>query len=471
MKTYNFNITLVVLITLVIATSCVQDDGFQTPDTTIQVPVINGDVVTINAISGLLAQAQDRGNNTFTFEETNQYISGFVISSDESGNFFEELVLQDALENPTIGVKLLIDINPLFTRYELGRRLFIKLDGLTIGITNGVFTIGLEDGNTVGQIPAPLEEQFIQRSIERGNLIPLPINLDQLNSNLTNLYVTIENAQFNSSETSLTYASEPTDVFDGERILESCNSNLSIVFSTSTFSDFRTLQLPTQRGCVNGVLTKNFFGDTFNLAINTPTDVSFDNSERCDILDLDCGLANSQGNINIFEDNFETQRTNQLISGNGWTNFIQEGTEGFEAFRSNGASPSLGISTRIGSRNSGDLSSIAWLITPQIDLNAQDNETLRFMTSNSFANTSNLEVLLSTDWDGDEATIVNATWSNLSSAFIVGDDDFFGDWFDSGIVDLSCISGTVHMAFRYTGNDDESFNGIYELDEISIDYE
>jgi len=470
MKTPNLNIVLRLLIILIL-TSCVQDDDFQVPDITIQEPVIDGDVITINAIAGLLAQAQNNNNDTFTFENTNQYISGFVISSDESGNFFEELILQDALENPTIGIKLLIDINPLFTRYELGRRIFIKLDGLTVGITNGVFTIGVQNGTTVSQIPAPLEDQFIQRSTEIGELIPLPVNLDQLNNNLTNLYVAVQNAQFNISEIALTYASEPADEFDGERILESCDSNLNIIFSTSTFADFRTLQLPTQRGVVNGVLTKNFFGDTFNLVVNTPADINFDNAERCDTLVLDCGLAETQGSISIFEDDFETQRTRELISGNGWTNFIQEGTEGFEAFRSSGASPSLGISARIGSRNSGDTSSIAWLITPEIDLDIQDNETFQFMTSNSFANASNLEVLLSTDWNGDEATIVNATWVIVSSAFIVGDDDFFGDWFDSGSVDLSCISGVAHIAFRYTGNGDPSFDGTYELDEISIDYE
>lgn len=40
----------------------------------------------------------------------------------------------------------------------------------------------------------------------------------------------------------------------------------------------------------------------------------------------------------------------------------------------------------------------------------------------------------------------------------------------SGNVDLSCVSGTIYIAFKYTGSGQGTFDGIYELDEISVDY-
>ena len=40
-----------------------------------------------------------------------------------------------------------------------------------------------------------------------------------------------------------------------------------------------------------------------------------------------------------------------------------------------------------------------------------------------------------------------------------------------GIVDLSCESGTIYIAFKYTGSGQSTFDGVYELDDISIDYE
>jgi hypothetical protein len=51
---------------------------------------------------------------------------------------------------------------------------------------------------------------------------------------------------------------------------------------------------------------------------------------------------------------------------------------------------------------------------------------------------------------------------------IVDDGDFFGDWIDSGIVDLSCIESNGYVAFRYSGSGDPDFDGTFELDEIQI---
>ena len=46
----------------------------------------------------------------------------------------------------------------------------------------------------------------------------------------------------------------------------------------------------------------------------------------------------------------------------------------------------------------------------------------------------------------------------------------FAPWFSSGNVDLSCVSGTIYIAFKYTGSGQGTFDGVYELDEISVDY-
>jgi hypothetical protein len=118
---------------------------------------------------------------------------------------------------------------------------------------------------------------------------------------------------------------------------------------------------------------------------------------------------------------------------------------------------------------SGDTSTIGWLATPQINFDAQDGETLNFMTSNSFSDGSTLEVLFSNDWDGVAANIPNATWDIVADAFIVQDSDFFGDWFPSGNVDLSCVSGQGYIAWKYVGSGVSDFDGTYELDEIKLE--
>ena len=78
-------------------------------------------------------------------------------------------------------------------------------------------------------------------------------------------------------------------------------------------------------------------------------------------------------------------------------------------------------------------------------------------------------MLFSTDWDGTEAGILTATWGIIPAAYITQDSDSFAQWFDSGIVDLSCGEGSsVHFAFRYNGSGESDFDGTYELDNIRI---
>lgn len=483
MKTFKLIAAGALLISFVGIMSCIQDDNFDTPNLSFQEPDISANQLrALSSLAGDLAQKQDHGGTldytdqlttvSYTFNENDEYISGYVISSDEAGNYFEELIIQDNFENPTIGIKVLIDVNPLFTKYEVGRKVFIKINGLAVGISNGVLAIGVLNGSRVDKIPSSTETQIIQRSNEVAVIKPLALPILEFSSDKTNVMISLTDVQFNRDEVinnSFTFASEQSDEFDGERIVESCISMTSAILSTSTFSDFKGLNLPIGRGTMNAILTKNFFGEVFNLSINTPEDIVFLNSERCDPTELSCGLAATIGMNTLFEDDFESQSTNTLISGNGWTNYIEAGSEGWEAYTQTGTNASQGISARIGSGNSGDTSTIAWLITPQIDLDVNNNVTLNFQTSNSFSDSSTLKVLFSNNWDGTEANIKPANWGIVSDAYITQDDDFFGEWFVSGNVDVSCESGQIYFAFKYIGNGQDIFNGTYELDFVSID--
>lgn len=479
MKAINFYKLATLLFAAVVITSCVQDDEFDVPQIEIQsVDIPQDRIVEISSLRALLEQEQTtNGNAVLTFEadddpSNDRFTVGYVISNDAQGNFFEELLLQNAPSNPTGGVKVLIDSSPLFATYEFGRKVFVRLDGLTVGLDSGVLTLGIRDGNGVEKIADGAKEDFLLRDDEVEEITPMPITFSEFTEEKTNLYVRLNNVQFNRAQAlgddRLTFAGEPEDEFDGERILESCDSGTSTVFSTSTFADFKGVLLPQGAGTIDGILTLNFFGEQFNIVVNDISTINLD-GERCDPEEVDCGLASTTGSNVLFSDFFETQNEGTPISGNGWTNYIEAGTQTWEAYTSGGTNASLGISANIGSFMSGDASSIGWLVTPQINFDNQDGETLNFMTSNSFADGSTLELLFSSDWDGVPENIPSANWSILPAAFIVGDDDFFGDWFESGNVDLSCISGTGYIAWKYVGSGEEDFDGTYELDEIEIE--
>ncbi|MAP54252.1 DUF5689 domain-containing protein [Altibacter sp.] len=478
MKTANFYKLFTLILALVVVVSCVKDDEFDVPSQEIEpVTIDQTKVIDIATLRDLLEQEiNSNGNNILTFNENNpdndKYIVGYVISSDEAGNFFEELVLQNDFQNPNAGVKVLADVNPLFTTYEFGRKVFVKLENLSVAFDSGVLALGVRDGNDVAKIAESNLFDVITRDPEVKEIVPLPLSINDFNAELTNLYIRLNDVQFNRNEVlgadPKTFAAEPDDQFDGERLLESCATGATVVFSTSTFADYKSLLLPTGRGTLDGLLTYNFFGDELNVTVNDPTSINFDSTERCDPMEVNCGLVSSVGSNVLFGDFFETQSTGSPISGNGWTNYIEAGTETWEAYFDDGTNASLGISARMGSFNSGDDASIGWLITPEVNFDAQDGETITFKTSNSFSDGSTLEVLFSSDWDGNPATITSATWSLLSDAYVVEDGEFFGDWFTSGNVDLSCITGSGYIAWKYTGSGEAAFDGTYELDEIEI---
>ena len=466
------------MILMMLFSSCIKDDDYSVPDISITEPdVPQEQITTFKAIKSLYEQAVNGGNSTVIVDdETDLYIEGYVVSSDKSGNFFEELIIQNKTDDsssdadPRLGFKVDINVNSLSDTYQFGQKVYIKMDGLTIGETSGVITIGKGNSVQVEQIQAAEYKDIVLRSNEIVEITPKISGLADLTEADENTLIQLDNMQLNRFEIGATFASESFDEFDGLRLLESCDSGIQIIMQTSTFSDFKTLIVPQGKGAVTGIFSRDF-RDNFNvLVINSSENIDFDNETRCDPITLTCGVAPSFGTGNLLFEDFEPQKNNKPIVIDGWTNYMETGTEAWEGYVSTSSNASLGRSARFQSGSSGDVSNIGWLITPAINLDAQDGETLRFKTSNSLADSSYMEVLYSLDWDGIEASVTSATWGVLSAAYVVKDSDSFAPWFNSGNVDLSCITGIIHIAFKYTGSGQDTFDGIYELDEISVDY-
>lgn len=461
---------LIILLGFAITLSgCVADDDFNPPETSITEPILDGPEVSISAIAGQLAQAQGNSQldytNTqviYTFNEISspQYLTGFVISSDEAGNFFEEIIIQDRAENPNIGIKVLIDANPLFGRYEPGRKLYIRLNGLSIGITNGVLSLGMRNGNQIDKIAGSLETSIILRSTQVETLVAKPLTIEQFNDSQTNLLIALENVQFNRSlvmgTSPYSYASEPFDEFDGERELESCATPRSVIFSTSTFADFKNLSLPSGRGNIQAILSKNFFGEVFNVVVNSPADVNLNNPERCDPDFLTCdGLFG--GSQIIFSENFETFND---FESEGWTNInITNGNTVWTigSFSSNRYAQISGF-------NSNEPSIQSWLISPAINLESSSEEALQFIIQTSFYNGNILTLYVSEDYSGNPT---DASWQPLDAIIPNGPAGGFGNFETVGPINISCLSGTVYFGFLYEGSDPAATTR-YHLDDFII---
>ncbi len=74
----------------------------------------------------------------------NVWIKGQVISSDETGNIYRELYIQDE----TGGIDVKLGRSSLYSEYKMGQWVYVYCDGFTLGAYNGMPQLGMAPDNT-----------------------------------------------------------------------------------------------------------------------------------------------------------------------------------------------------------------------------------------------------------------------------------------------------------------------------------
>ena len=121
---------------LLTITACVKDDDYDLPDLNKlkkDVPSFSGTVITFD-------QAIGKASSTVTTYTGDEAIEGYVISSDEGGNFYKKIYLQNA--EKTKGISVAIDKSGLYIEFPLGAKVQVRLKGLSTQIANGGLEIG-----------------------------------------------------------------------------------------------------------------------------------------------------------------------------------------------------------------------------------------------------------------------------------------------------------------------------------------
>jgi hypothetical protein len=208
-------------------------------------------------------------------------------------------------------------------------------------------------------------------------------------------------------------------------------------------------------GSINAVVSKDYNGHFLVLILNTSEDVKM-TGERCTT------RSESDFPLTLLSEDFESASGEIRVTD--WVNYREKGTK---SWRSYSDTYSQSKAARMGSKNSGDATTTTWLVTKGVSLDSTTEEFLSFETSNSFANGSNLQVLISTDWEGTVAAINDATWHVLPVK-IVANGEGYKNWVHSTFVNLSAYTGTAFIAFKYMGSGNVYFDGTYELDNITI---
>ena len=87
-------------------------------------------------------------NKPLTIQD-NIWIKGKVISSDQTGNIYNEIYIQDGKDaNAGAAITLKLGKSSLYNEYPVGTWLYVKCTGLTLGAYNGMIQLGMAADQT-----------------------------------------------------------------------------------------------------------------------------------------------------------------------------------------------------------------------------------------------------------------------------------------------------------------------------------
>jgi len=114
-------------ISLTALTSCVKDDDYSVP------PINCSDKFgkTNHTLKELADLAKDKPAQSDIIKE-DYIVEGYVSSSDQSGNIYKVLYVQDDPKNPTKAIEVQIDGSNNYLDYPLGSKVRINAKGLIV---------------------------------------------------------------------------------------------------------------------------------------------------------------------------------------------------------------------------------------------------------------------------------------------------------------------------------------------------
>lgn len=429
--------TSVLALFAVTTQSCVQDNEWDIPPITCENK--------FNSRTHTLAEFVDMassGTITIPADGAEVIVEGYVISSDEHGNFYNTISIQDKPENPTVGLQIETRKVNNYSDIPIGTKIRIRANGLVLGTDRGVKKLGSVDPNyTIGRIPENLFKNYVSIACNDGktevaNIVPIQLaSLSEAQDvKYLNMLVSVPNVQFTASEVGKTFV-DLNPAKDTNRKIEDITGGTSVL-RNSGYSTFGATKIPEGNGTLTFVVSR--YNTSWQMLIRSLDDVNFDKKRFTKIFTEDFKNLNNWNIVSISGDekwniiaNFGNPRPSAMM--NGFAN------------RRNNVNED-------------------WLISNPIELSSSYTKVdLTFETDGRY-NGNPLEVFVTTNYTGNPQT---TSWVALSEAVLDSDLSRFGVWQNSGKLDLSKYIGkNIHIAFKYTSTAQQS--STWQIDNIVL---
>ncbi|MCA6066877.1 DUF5689 domain-containing protein [Chryseobacterium sp. RG1] len=294
MKKYNSILKYIfVVITALLITGCVHDDKYDAPNlddyqcrnASYYENSANG--FTKWTLHDLKLKTQSQ---TFT---DNAYVEGYVSSTDETGNIYKTIYIQDDPTNPTEGLTVSVDMVSSYTKFPQGSKVYIELKGLAVTTYGSVVQLGMiTDAGT--RIPEKYVPSHIFRDCSvKATIVPKVMTFAQMvtaNDKYIGCLIQVNNAEFDAKALCMNYAPDATTV---DRVIRDNSTTTTRIVRNSGYASFANQIMPSGNGKFVGIYSK--YNSTYQLYINRVTDLDMKSFPRLDGITADPCQFNSTG--------------------------------------------------------------------------------------------------------------------------------------------------------------------------------
>lgn len=349
-------------------------------------------------------------------------VDGIVVSTDEGGNYYKSLVIQDE----TGAVEIQIDQNGLYNHYPLGQRVVLDCRGLIIGDYHNKFQVGWEyETYSVGRISSMHIDKYLYTDgVPSLDNLPEPLTVDQIDftsyEDIGKL-VKLENCQFAEESWGKPFAYND---FTTEHELIVPGVTSPIIVRTSNYAKFRSTTVPSGIGTLYGILS--IYNSSYQLAIRTKDDIQFEEDDNT-------------GSETVFNHTF----SENSIASEGWSVYPENSNYKWRYIAQSG------YEAMYHQYNQMEMAMDDWLISPVIEVETTSDLALRLLHKIEFSGLQEYyQVYYTTQTEGE---FNETNWHPLPALNV-----FPLQFSPSNALSLSAIQGNrFRIAFRYNNQGGE----------------
>ncbi|WP_396197737.1 DUF5689 domain-containing protein [Flavobacterium sp.] len=440
MKNYKLIVTTLILAAF---SSCVNSDDYGVPN-------LSDECVTIaktKEVSDITNIATATAVPYTTSETVVDYIEAYVTSSDEGGNFYKSISMMslDGLK----GFSMPVDNYNLYTEFEPGRKVTIKLDkNRFFNKQHGSTVIGSSYNNGVGRISGVEYKNVILRScvdVEENTIVKNLSITQAKNDQYLNMLIEFDAVQFTDASLGKKYYDASLNSLGGATNHEiSDQFGNKVILRVSEFATFAANTIPSKNGKIRGVMTK--YNSDYQFMIRTINDVDLTGDRLAIDLYPPLGGTAITFDATLNEPFTSYTSTNQQV----FPKYINDAAIGgkYWQVKTFGGNKYIQMSSFGGTPEANRTLFI-------VPVNMTSANTLSFKTKDGYNNGNVLKVYYTTNYvPGSQIT--TATLVDITSNFTIASGSTSGyatNFTNSGTYNIPAgVTGNGFFVFEYVGN-------------------